>query len=249
MRKQIFLAILTLWAMTSTAQTPIHSYKIKATYPHNTKSYTQGLIWQDSVLIEGTGLYGKSKLMRVDLETGKSNHEISLENQYFGEGITQLGNKIYQITWQENTMFIYDAKTFKKIGEHKYKGEGWGLTTDGTYIYMSSGNDIIQIIDPESLEVIHNIKVSDKGMNISYLNELEWIEGEIWANVYQTDVIVKINPSNGVVTGIIDLIGLLPTSERTKDTDVLNGIAYDSKNKKIYLTGKNWSKLYEIELK
>ncbi|MFI3330443.1 MAG: glutaminyl-peptide cyclotransferase [Rikenellaceae bacterium] len=256
MRKHTILIFLTLTLLscsnksvkTENISTPVYGYKIINTYPHSTSAYTQGLIWQDSVLIEGTGIYMNSKLKRVNLNSGVASQEISLKSQYFGEGITQIDNKIYQLTWRENTMFIYDSKTFEKISEHKYQGEGWGLTTDDTYIYMSSGNNIIQVLDATTLELVRQIEVTNQGNKVQYLNELEWIEGEIWANIYTTDLIVRIDPCSGNVNSIINFQGLLPDKEKTPNTDVLNGIAYDKENKRIFVTGKNWSKLFEIEI-
>lgn len=224
------------------------TYKVVAEYPHLRTSYTQGLQFIDGEMWEGTGENGRSRLMRTDLATGKIVESISLPNDEFGEGITVLGDRIYQLTWLNGKMHIYDRKTLKQLALHHYKGEGWGLTSDGTKLYMSDGSSSIRIIDPQNLEVEQYINVTLRNESVSYINELEWIEGKIWANIYTTDQIVIIDPKSGVVEGVVELAGILPESERDNKTDVLNGIAYDAATKRIFITGKNWSKLYEIEL-
>ena len=225
-----------------------YTYEVVAEYPHLTTSYTQGLQFVDGELWEGTGEYGSSHILRTDLATGKVLTSRANSNDEFGEGITLLGNKIYQLTWLNGKMHIYDRKTLRHIASHTYKGEGWGLTSDGERLYMSDGTHAIRVIDPSTLKEERRFGVSLRGRSVLYLNELEWIDGRIWANVYTTDNIVIINPENGVVEGVIDLRGLLPDSERTNTTDVLNGIAYDSATGRIFVTGKKWSKLYQIKL-
>jgi glutamine cyclotransferase len=197
---------------------------------------------------EGTGEYGSSRLQYTDMATGKSCVVAKLPNDHFGEGITLLGDKIYQLTWQNHIMHIYDRTTYRKLATKTYKGEGWGLTTDGQMLYMSDGTPDIRVLDPATLEVKRRIAVTCNGESLPYLNELEWIEGKIWANVYTLDQIVVINPESGVVEKIVNLRGLLPQSEVTATTDVLNGIAYDEENKRIFVTGKNWSKMFEIRV-
>lgn len=239
---------------TSSAATPAQStvpnygYTIKRIFPHNPSSYTQGLVWDKGTMYEGTGQYGESMLMNVDISTGNKLQSTQLAPTFFGEGIALFNGKIYQLTWQESTLYIYDAKTLDKIREIKYNGEGWGLTNDSTMLYMSNGSDQITVRDPETFDILRTIDVRLNGNRVRGLNELEWIEGEIWANVYMTDVIVRIDPTSGNVTGTIDLEGILPASDRTPNTDVLNGIAYDEADKRIFVTGKNWSKLFEIEI-
>ena len=224
------------------------TYQVVAEYPHLRTSYTQGLQFIDGELWEGTGEYGRSQLLRTDLVTGKTLANVKLSNKEFGEGITVLGDKIYQLTWLNGTMHIYDRKTLKHLATHNYKGEGWGLTSDGTKLYMSDGTHAIRIINPETLTEESRFGVTLRGQSLQYLNELEWIDGRIWANVYTTDQIVIINPENGVVEKVIDLAGILPESERDHRTDVLNGIAYDKATNRIFVTGKNWSKLFEIRV-
>jgi glutamine cyclotransferase len=217
-------------------------------FDHQTDAYTQGLQFVDGQLWEGTGEYGGSRLQYTDLATGKSRVVATLPKEHFGEGITLLGDKIYQLTWQNGVMHIYDRKSYKRLEQRHYKGEGWGLTTDGQWLYMSDGTPDIRVLDPKTLEVKRRIGVMCNGTSLPYLNELEWIDGKIWANVYTLDQIVIINPESGVVEKLIDLGELLPQSERTVTTDVLNGIAYDSENGRIFVTGKNWSKMFEIRL-
>lgn len=225
-----------------------YTYQVVAEYPHSRTSYTQGLQFIDGELWEGTGEYGESKLLRTDLTTGKALKSKNLPKNEFGEGITVLGDKIYQLTWLNGTMHVYERESLKPIAHHTYNGEGWGLTSDGTKLYMSDGTSNIRILNPDNCKVERYIGVTLNGESVQYLNELEWIDGKIWANVYTTDNIVIINPKNGVVEGVIDLGGILPAKERDNSTDVLNGIAYDAATKRIFVTGKNWSKLFEIKL-
>lgn len=226
-----------------------YTYEVVGTYPHSTSSYTQGLYWNDGYLWEGTGEYGESRLMQVEPESGKAVKSVALGDEFFGEGIALLGGNIYQLTWLNRKGFIYDAHTLARVAEFDYKGEGWGITTDGRQLYVSDGSDKLYTIDPATLGCTDTIAVKLGTRSLKQLNELEWIEGRIWANVYMTDNIVIIDPSSGRVEGVVDLSGLLPQSERTPDTDVLNGIAYDASAKRIFVTGKNWSKLYEIKIK
>ena len=217
-------------------------------YPHSRTSYTQGLQFVDGEMWEGTGEYGNSRILRTDLATGKILESKPISDEEFGEGITILGDKIYQLTWLNGKMHIYDRKTLQQIATHTYKGEGWGLTSDGKRLYMSDGTHAIRVINPETMKQERLFGVTLRGESLTHLNELEWIDGKIWANVYTTDHIVIINPENGVVEGVINLSGILPESERDYTTDVLNGIAYDKESERIFITGKNWSKLYEIKI-
>ena len=225
-----------------------YTYEVVAEYPHSRTSYTQGLQFVDGELWEGTGEYGRSRILCTDLATGKVLQSKKLPKEEFGEGITILGDKIYQLTWLEGKLHIYDKATLRHLATHTYKGEGWGLTTDGERLYMSDGSNYIRILNPETMKQEGRFGVTLRGESLQYLNELEWIDGKIWANVYTTDHIVIINPENGVVEGVIDLSGILPEKERDSRTDVLNGIAYDKATKRIFVTGKNWSKLYEIKI-
>ncbi|MDX6270249.1 MAG: glutaminyl-peptide cyclotransferase, partial [Acidobacteriota bacterium] len=212
------------------------------------RAYTQGLIFLDGILWESTGQYGASSLRKVELKTGKVIKQISVPRTYFAEGMTVFHNKVFQLTWQEHKGFIYDPATFQKQGEFDYTGEGWGLTHDGASLIMSDGTDQIRFLDPSTLQTTRTINVKDRGEPIDQLNELEYIDGEIYANIYQTDRIARIEPKTGRIIGWIDLTGLLALKDRTGGEDVLNGIAYDEAGKRLFVTGKMWPKLFEIEI-
>ncbi len=227
---------------------PTYSYKIKNSWPHDKRAYTQGLIFLDGILWESTGQYGASSLRKVELKSGKVIKQISIPKNYFAEGMTVLHNKVFQLTWQEQKGFIYDPATFQKQGEFSYAGEGWGLTHDGESLIMSDGTEQIRFLDPSTLQATRTISVTDGGVPVTQLNELEYIDGEIYANVYMTDRIARIDPKTGKILGWIDLTGLLATKDRTGEEDVLNGIAYDVAGKRLFVTGKMWPKLFEIEI-
>lgn len=227
-----------------------YTYRIRATYPHSATAYTQGLQYADGLLWEGTGQHGESVVQTTDLTTGRTNVLARLPRSEFGEGITLLDGKLYQLTWQSNTAHVYELENEKlrKIRDFRYPGEGWGLTTDGTKLYMSDGSANIYTVDPATFRREKRVTVTCKGAPVQYLNELEWIGGKLWANVYTTEQLVIIDPATGIVEGIVDLTGILPESEITPTTDVLNGIAWDAAGERLFVTGKNWSKLYEIEI-
>ena len=223
-------------------------YKIEVVkaYPHDTGSYTQGLFWHDGSLYESTGLNGKSTFRKVDLQSGQALTKLPFNKKYFVEGSVILGDKLYILTWTNKVVFIYDANTLEYRSTYSYPREGWGLTTDGKSLISSDGSSRIYFLTPE-LKFERSINVTLNGRAVRYLNELEWIDGRIWANVYTTDTIVIINPDTGIVEATVDCEGLLPERLRTYDTDVLNGIAVDSEGR-IFLTGKNWPELYEVKL-
>lgn len=225
-----------------------YSYVIRNEFPHLTTSYTQGLQYVDGVMWEGTGQYGESRLQTIDLQSGRASVIHSLPRNEFGEGITVLGNRIFYLTWQNGFVHVYDRNTYGEITTIRYQGEGWGLTTDGARLFMSDGTDCIRVIDPETFGTTSSINVTFEGKPLFYLNELEWIDGRIWANVYTSSYIAIINPGTGIVEGLVNLTGILPEESYGPDTDVLNGIAYDAATKRIFVTGKNWNRLYEIEL-
>jgi glutaminyl-peptide cyclotransferase len=225
-----------------------YGYRIVRTIPHDIGAFTQGLLYRDGIFYESTGLEGESSLRKVDAQTGKVLKKVDVPRPYFAEGMTLLGGKIYQITWRSQTCFVYDAETFEKTGQFFYDGEGWGLTDDGTTLIMSDGTSRIRFIDPATFAVRSTINVNNNGQPVPDLNELEFIEGEIWANVWQTEQLVRIDPATGRVTGVVDLSGILPAPARTGAIDVLNGIAYDPASKKIYVTGKRWPSIFEIEV-
>lgn len=227
---------------------PISGYRVVAEYPHDAAAYTQGLVYVDGVLYEGTGLNGQSTLRTVDLESGEVLRSRAIDEEHFGEGVVVFEDRIYQLTWQTETCFVYDLETFSPLETFRYPTEGWGLTTDGERLIMSDGTDRIFFRDPESFLEIGHVDVLTGDDPVDMLNELEYVDGEVWANVYRTDFIVRIDPETGRVTGWIDLTGLLSPADRADDVGVLNGIAYDDENDRIFVTGKLWPKLFEIEL-
>jgi glutamine cyclotransferase len=233
----------------ATVPASVYSYEVVNTYPHDTGAFTQGLEYYNGELYESTGLNGKSSLRRVELTTGKVLQKIDIDKQYFGEGMTIFGGKIYMITYQTHVGFIYDLKTFKQIGSWQYEGEGWGLTNDGTNIIMSNGTNKINYLDPQTLTIVKTLEVTDENYLVERLNELEYIGGEIYANIWTTDRVARIDPATGKVNSWVDLSGLLSPQERTERVDVLNGIAYDKKGDRIFVTGKLWPKLFEIKIK
>lgn len=226
----------------------LYTYRVARIYPHATDAYTQGLYWHAGHLWEGTGQYGQSVLRQVDLESGATVRQVPLPEECFGEGTALLNGKIYQLTWREGRVFVYDAATLRRTGTFRYRGEGWGLATDGRVLYMSDGSDVIRVVDPDGFRVLHTFSVRAGSNRVRWLNELEWIGGELWANVYMTDRVVRIDPATGCVTGVIDFSGLLSPADMTPDTDVLNGIAYDADGGRIFVTGKYWNKLFEVEV-
>lgn len=224
-------------------------YNVEKEFPHDVTSYTQGLFFYKGQLYETAGQYGESSLRKVDLSTGKVLKRVNFPRTYFIEGSCVIADRLYILTWQEKTCFVYDVNTFEKIGQTRYQGEGWGLTTDGKSLIMSDGTSTIRFRDPDTFAEQRSITVTLNGKKVNYLNELEYIKGEIWANVYTSNIIVRIDPKTGIVNSIINCTGLLPKSLQKPDTDVLNGIAYNEKDGSIYLTGKNWPRLYKISLK
>jgi glutaminyl-peptide cyclotransferase len=227
---------------------PVWDYRVLAEYPHDTGAYTQGLVLIDGTLYEGTGLEGESELRRVELETGEVLQARPLDDQYFGEGIAVVGDRIYQLTWQSEVCLVHDRDTFELLETFTYSGEGWGLTTDGERLIMSDGSDRLTFRDPETFAELGAVNVQDAGLPVSNLNELEYIDGEVWANIYQTDRIVRIDPATGDVTGWLDMAGLLPDDHpQAEGADVLNGIAYDPASGQLLVTGKDWPLLFEIE--
>lgn len=222
---------------------------VEESHPHDRGAYTQGLFFYNGTLYETTGHYGQSSIRRVDLKSGRVINYLSENKKYFLEGSCAIDNRLYVLTWMEKSCLVYDIRTFKKIAEFRYTTEGWGLTTDGKSLIMSDGSDKIYYRDPSTFLVTKEMDVTLNGKKVNYINELEYIDGMIWANVYTTDVIVMINPKSGVVEGVIDCKNLLPYSMRTPNTDVLNGIAWDPETKGIYLTGKNWPKIFRVSLR
>jgi glutamine cyclotransferase len=227
---------------------PVYSYNVVGVFPHDPDAWTQGLVVENGKLLEGTGRHGQSSLRSVDLETGEVLQFLALPAQYYGEGITSLDGRIIQLTWRSQVGFVYDTETFELLDTFRYTTEGWGLTHDGTRLIMSDGTSTLRFLDPETFEETGKIDVHNRYGPIPQLNELEYVEGEVWANVWYTDVIARIDPSSGRVVGWIDLQGLLDPQDRESSADILNGIAYDAEAGRLFVTGKLWPKLFEIEL-
>ena len=225
-----------------------YDYRIVNEFPHDTTAFTQGLFIDDGVLYETTGQYGASGLRKARLETGEILKSISLPDRLFGEGAVVWGGDVIMLTWRSGTRFIFDQRTFQEERSFTYEGEGWGLTHDGAHLIMSDGTDALRFLNPETLEETRRLPVTFRGKPLPNLNELEWINGEIFANVWQSDAIVRINPDTGAVVGVVDLRGLLSEDERKAGADVLNGVAYDAETDRLFVTGKYWPTLFEIEL-
>ena len=226
---------------------PVFGYRVVRAYPHDPKAFTQGLQYVDGFLYEGTGLNGSSSIRKVKLETGEVVQRRDVARAYFGEGITVWKTDLIQLTWQSNVAFVYDKATFAPRRTFKYQGEGWGLTNDGTSLIMSDGTDELRVLDPATFAERRRIKVTAVGTPLGNLNELEYMKGEILANVWTTDSVARVSPDTGRVTGYIDLRGLLTPAEQ-RSVDVLNGIAYDEKNDRLFVTGKLWPRLFEIKI-
>jgi glutaminyl-peptide cyclotransferase len=234
--------------LAAAAQTPEYGYQVIHAYPHDPNAFTQGLEFRAGFLYESTGLKGRSSVRKEKLETGQVLQQIDIDPQYFGEGITVLNQQIIELTWQSQTGFVYEQASFRRLRTFNYPGEGWGLANDGQNIYMSDGSAQIRIWDPVTLQEKRRITVRDRGQPVLNLNELEFVRGEIYANVWQTDRIVRFSPADGRVLGWIDLAGILSPADRTEQVDVLNGIAYDVLGNRLFVTGKLWPKLFEIKL-
>lgn len=223
-------------------------WKVIGIHPHDTKAFTQGLVWHDGGFYEGTGQEGKSQLRRVEFPSGRVLQKRNLPGEVFGEGIALAGDKIYQLTWTSRIGYIYDRDSFKLLRQFTYPNEGWGLTYDGQHLIQSDGTSILTYLDPQSLQPVRQLKVTMNGQPLARLNELEWVNGEIWANVWQSDWVVCIDPISGQVLRYLDFKNLLPDKMRTGREDVLNGVAYDADKKRLFLTGKWWPKLFEIKV-
>ncbi len=258
MDRRILKAAFVLWASACVAAgpaavraaTPTYGVDIVHTYPHDPTAFTEGLFYLNGYLYESTGLEQHSTIRKVKLETGEVLQQLDLPPQYFGEGIVNWQSHLISLTWRSEVGFVFDLTTFKRQRQFHYAGEGWALTQDGKQILMSDGTPQIRFINPQTLKETGRITVTLDGKPIRNVNELEWVKGEIYANVWQTDWILRIDPHDGRVVGLINLAGLLKPSDRIPgQTDVLNGIAYDTKGDRLFVTGKNWPKLYEIRLR
>jgi glutamine cyclotransferase len=227
---------------------PTEGYRVVHTYPHDSSAFTQGLVMVDGMLYEGTGLKGRSSVRAVDLATGRVIQSVKVPDKYFGEGLTDWGSNLIELTWMAHRGFVYDRFSLRLVKTFEYKGEGWGLTHDRQHLIMSDGTAVLRFLDPVTFKVVRTLAVSDGGRPVKELNELEYIHGEIYANVWQTDRIARISPATGKVIAWIDLSGLLTADERMNGNAVLNGIAYDQKNDRLFVTGKLWPKLFEIKV-
>lgn len=240
----LFASVAPAWAAV-----PVYGFKVVHTYPHDTAAYTEGLFYKDAHLYESTGQVGASTVRKVELETGEVLQRHRLPKQYFGEGIVDWKDRMVQLTWQSQTGFVYDLASFTPKATFSYPGEGWALTRDDHQLYMSDGSAELRVLDPETLAEIRRIQVTADGVPVTHLNELEWVDGEIYANVWLTERIARIDPATGHVVGWIDLTGLFDSSQLPNPVDdVLNGIAWDAANKRLFVTGKCWPKLFEIKL-
>jgi len=227
---------------------PVFGYQVVNVYPHDAKAFTQGLLYRDGALFESTGLNGQSTLRRVQLETGKILQQAKVDDRYFAEGLTDWGSRLVQLTWNTNIGFVYEVTSFKQLQTFRYTGEGWGLTHDDRAIIMSDGTPALRFLNPETLQETRRLQVKDGDLPVEDLNELEFVDGEIYANVWTTDRIAIIAPSTGQVTGWINLAGLMPRGATSGDA-VLNGIAYDAQRKRLFVSGKLWPRLFEITVR
>ncbi len=247
--KRYIFFLLALISLVSCASSKVKEYNLEivAEYPHDTEAYTQGLFFHEGNMFESTGMHGSSSLRKVDIPTGEALERLDFDKKYFVEGSVVFKDNLYILTWESRIAFIYDANTLEYKSSWKYPREGWGLTTDGKQLIASDGTANLYFMD-ENFALDRKLLVKIEDTPVRFLNELEYIDGKIWANVYTSDEIVIINPKNGQVEAVIDCRGLLPRELRTSNTDVLNGIAYNPESRKLYLTGKNWPRLYEIRI-
>jgi glutaminyl-peptide cyclotransferase len=237
-----------LFALQDFSMTARHAFRVLNTFPHDSSAFTQGLLFHAGYLYESTGGWGTSSLRQVELKTGQVLRKLDLPRQYFGEGLALWEDRLIQLTWQSGRGFVYDLESFKQIASFTYPGEGWGLTHDGQELIMSDGTSVLRRIDPDSYLELGRFSVFDQGRQLPGLNELEFIQGEIWANVFPSDVIVRIDPQSGHVLSWIDLSGILGPRRRVSMESVTNGIAYDPESQRIFVTGKNWPMLFEISI-
>jgi glutamine cyclotransferase len=236
-------------ARASVAPVPVQTVEVRATYPHDPGAFTQGLFFADEALYESTGLEGQSTIRKVRLEDGKVLQQATLPADQFGEGSTNWGKEIVSLTWQHGVGYRWDRESFRQTGSFRYPGEGWGLTQDGRSLILSDGTPTLRFLHPATFQEQRRLRVTAAGRPISQLNELEWVRGEIWANIWQTSRIARIDPASGTVKAWVDLSALEPLSGRSGPDDVLNGIAYEPRRGRLFVTGKRWPKLFEIKLK
>ncbi len=247
--RSLLLLLLAAAPFAAQAATPVYDYKVVRIFPHDVNAFTEGLFYEDGLLWESTGLPGHSFVRKEVLDTGRVLEQHDLPAADFGEGIVRWRDRLYQLTWQQHFGYIYDPASLNVKGTFQYRGEGWALTEDARHIYMSDGTPDLRVLDPATLHEERRIHVTDEGRPVGNLNELEWVKGEIFADIWQTNLIARIDPASGHVVGWIDLAGLLPRADVIPGhTDVLNGIAYDAARDRLFITGKNWPKLFQITL-
>jgi glutaminyl-peptide cyclotransferase len=246
MRRLILLFLLLSGMLPLSAETD--SYRVVHTYPHDPQAFTQGLVFADGQLYESTGLNGRSSLRMDDLTTGSVLQHLEVPRQYFAEGLTDWGSTLIQLTWKAHTAFVYDRFSFRLLRTFHYTGEGWGLTQDGKHLILSDGSSTLRFLNPETFAEVRRITVTDHGEPVKELNELEYIHGEIYANIWYSNKIARISPETGRVLAWIDLSGIIPASELHDSGAVLNGIAYDARHDRLFVTGKLWPKLFEIQV-
>jgi glutamine cyclotransferase len=246
--RSLVLCLLWLALPLATHAQPTDTYQVLHTYPHDAQAFTQGLIFLDGHLYESTGIKGQSSLRMEDLETGKIDQFLEVPDKYFAEGLTNWGSTLIQLTWQSHIALVYDRSTFHLLRTFPYPGEGWGLTQDGKSIILSDGSASLRFLDPETFHELRRITVRNHGVPVTQLNELEFIHGQIYANIWHSDRIARISPATGRVLGWIDLTGLLPNADRSSPEAVLNGIAYDQAHDRLFVTGKLWPRIFEIKV-
>ncbi|HEY1986860.1 MAG TPA: glutaminyl-peptide cyclotransferase [Terracidiphilus sp.] len=242
------LLIFSIWLSTAAVAFAADGYRIVHAYPHDAQAFTQGLLFLDGHLYESTGLNGKSSLRMVDLESGRVLQQQPVDNKYFAEGLTAWGSTLVQLTWESHVALVYDRFSFRLLRTFAYTGEGWGLTADAKSLILSDGTATLRFFDPATFHEVRSVEVTDHGKPVTEMNELEYVRGEIYANIWHADRIARIAPATGKVLGWIDLKGLLPDKEHSSAEAVLNGIAYDAAHNRLFVTGKLWPKLFEIEV-
>jgi glutaminyl-peptide cyclotransferase len=247
--RQTLLIVALVGLPAAQAAVPVYSYELVKTYPHDTQAFTEGLFYLNGFLYESTGLEHQSTIRKEKLETGEVLQKIDVPPQYFGEGIVNWKNRLISLTWKSEVGFVYDLNTLKLQRHFAYKGEGWALTQDGKRLIMSDGTADLRFLDPDTLKETGRVTVTYDGKPVPQINELEWVKGKVYANVWHTDMLIIVDPARGDITGVVDLTGLMPLNQRPPGPDsVLNGIAYDAVHDRLFVTGKNWPRLFEIRV-
>jgi glutamine cyclotransferase len=243
-----FVVVLAAWASAAAAALPVQGVEVKASYPHDPRAFTQGLLYLGGDLYESTGLEGRSTIRRVRLSDGAVLQSKAISPDLFGEGMVNWGGELISVTWQDQVGFRWDLKTFALRSSFKYPGEGWALTQDGKHLILSDGTPNLRFLDPRTFKEVRRVRITAEGRPVANLNEIEWVKGEVWGNIWQTNLIARIDPRTGVVKGVIDLSALPETARKPNVDAVPNGIAYDSQGDRLFVTGKLWPRLYEVRL-